>query len=456
MFDLIVIGAGPGGYEAAIRAAQNGLQVALCEKDLVGGTCLNRGCIPTKALLHAAELKEASASAAGWGIGTGEATVDYAAVQSKKDEVVAKLRGGIETLLAQNKITLLRGAAQIVAKGRVLVNEETHETKNILIATGAAPARPPIAGLNLPGVMTSDELLFDQAVYPRLVILGGGVIGLEMATAFQALGSQVTIIEMQERILPLADREISQSLAMQLKKKGVAILTGARLSAIEAGEPLVCKVEGKEDIPCDAVLVAVGRKPNTEGLFADGFTLDMERGRIWTDVHHQTSVPGVYAIGDVACPVQLAHVASAQGIACAAHISGQESHQDLSVIPSCVYTTPEAAWVGICEQEAKEQGIAVKTGKFLMTANGRTLIAGGDRAFIKAVFDAKTDVLLGAQLLCEHATDMIDEFALALANGMTREQMLKNMRPHPSFAEGILEMLESVEGNAIHMTPKRR
>ncbi len=460
-FDWIILGAGPGGYEAAIRAAQLTQKVALVEKDDVGGTCLNRGCVPTKALLHAAMGFEELDRLTGWGVQAGEVTLDMDRMYARKDELVLSLREGIGRLIAQNGITLVKGAGIIRDSHTVVVGDQVLTGDKILIATGSNPVLPPIPGLDLPGVVTSDGILSAPPAGKRLVIIGGGVIGVEFASMFQALGYEITIIEALERLLPQMDREISQNLAMILKKRGAGIFTGAKVSQIIKNEDgsLTALYEsgGKQGQTAgDTVLVASGRRANTQGLFEEGFTLATDRGRIVTDENHQTSVPGVYAIGDVAGAVQLAHAASAQGIACVERAAGHTPAVREDLVPSCVYTRPEIACVGLTADEAKAKGITVRTGKYILSANCRTMIAGGERGFVKLVLDAQTDVLLGAQIVCERATDMVNEMTVAIANGLTREQLLKAIRPHPTFAESVTEALDSVEGMAIHMAPARR
>ena len=460
-FDWIILGAGPGGYEAAIRAAQLKQKVALVEKDEVGGTCLNRGCVPTKALLHAAMGYEEIQHLSTWGITAETASYDLEKMYARKDDLVSTLREGISRLIQQNGITFLNGTGVIQDSHTVLVEGKSLTGEKILIATGSSPVLPPIPGLTLPGVVTSDGLLSSPPSGKRLVIIGGGVIGVEFASLFQALGYEITIIEALDRLLPQMDREISQNLAMILKKRGASVLTGARVSEIRKEEDgsltTLYEAGGKQgQASGDTVLVAIGRRASTQGLFAQDFTLQTDRGRIITDASHQTSVPGVYAIGDAAGAIQLAHLASAQGIACVEQAAGHTPAVREDLVPSCVYTRPEIACVGMTADEAKAAGIQVRTGKYILSANCRTMIAAGDRGFVKLVLDAKTDQLLGAQIMCERATDMINEATVAIANGLTREQLLKAIRPHPTYAESITEALDSAYGMAIHMAPVRK
>ncbi len=460
-FDWIILGAGPGGYEAAIRAAQLTKKVALVEKGELGGTCLNRGCVPTKALLHAAMGFEELDLISGWGIRAEQVTLDFDKMYARKDELVSTLREGIGRLISQNGITLIKGTGLIRDSHTVVVEDKVLTAERILIATGSTPVLPNIPGLDLPGVVLSDGLLSSPPAGSRLIIIGGGVIGVEFASMFRALGYEITIIEALDRLLPQMDREISQNLGMILKKHGASVFTGARVSEIQKNEDgsLTVSYEagGKQGkVSGDTVLVAIGRRANTQGLFAQGFSVETDRGRIVTDANHQTSVPGVYAIGDVAGAIQLAHAASAQGIACVERAAGHMPHMREDLVPSCVYTRPEIACVGLTADEAKAKGIPARTGKYILSGNARTMIAGGERGFVKLVLDEATDVLLGAQIVCERATDMINEMTVAIANGLTREQLLKAIRPHPTFAESVTEALDSIEGMAIHMAPARR
>lgn len=465
-FELAIIGAGPGGYVAAIRAAQLGIKTALIERDEVGGTCLNRGCIPTKTMAHTAELYAELSHAAPLGIQFGSAAIDYDALRARVVEVRDSLKDGVEALVNANGVTLLRGTATIAGLGSIAVSSPDGAIRelsadHLIIATGSAPSMPPIAGIGEAGVLTSDDLLETVPELDRLVIVGGGVIGMEFAGIYTALGAEVTVLEAAARILPTMDREFGQSLAMTAKKRGCAIVANALVEAIERtadGTLSVryCAKSGEFRAEADAVLIATGRTPATGGLFSGGFELELERGRIAVDEHMRTSVEGVFAIGDVAAAgAQLAHAASAQGIAAVETIAGQSSSFDPLLVPSCVYSSPEIACVGMTEAEAKEAGIAVRTGKFAMAGNGKSVITGQDRSFAKIVADEEGRII-GAQLMCGRATDMIGELAVAVANGLTIEQMGSAIRPHPTFEEAIGEALEALGSGAVHAMPKRR
>ena len=461
-YDLIVIGAGPGGYVAAIRAAQLGMKVAVVEEREVGGTCLNRGCIPTKTLLHTAKLLRECRHFQEHGLETGEVKVNMPALIARKEAVSQQLRAGIEQLFKGNKITLISGRAAICGEHQVQISGgQILEGEYLLIAAGSVPAKPPIPGSELPGVLDSDALLAADTLSKRLVIIGGGVIGMEFATAFAALGVQVTVIEALERVLANMDKEISQNLSMLLKKEGVSIYTAAKVEEItQTADGLSVQFVQKEKmqaVEADTVLIAVGRSANTEGLFAAGFSLPMERGKLLVNPYYQTACPHIYAIGDCIPGIQLAHMASAQGIAAVEHIKGEACALNLALVPSCVYTDPEIACVGLGADEAKAAGQDVVVGKYVMTGNGKSIIEQEKRGFIKLVFSAEEQVLLGAQLMCARATDMIGELTTAIANGLTAKQLASTIRAHPTFGEGIGEAVEDVlNGCSLHTMPKRR
>lgn len=452
-YQLLIIGAGPGGYVAALHAAKRGLKTAVIENREVGGTCLNRGCIPTKTLLHSSEIIAGINGGEKFGVGAERVHFDMSAIFARKREVSAKLSGGIEGMFKAAKVDLLRGTGTVTGSGTVkFVGEEGEKVitaERILLATGSVPARPPIPGLDLPGVLTSDELLEGcDHLYDSLIIIGGGVIGVEFATFYADLGCKVTIIEGLDRLLPNMDRELGQNLSMILKKHGVDVYTNSLVANVEKdGDALKVNFTNKDkalSVSGEAVLCAIGRRPYTEGLFADGVSVEMNGRSIRVDENYETSLPGVYAIGDVSSKIQLAHVASAQGTDCVERMVGGKGMIDLSAVPSCIYCVPEIACVGITADEAKAAGCEVVSGKYVMFSNGKTVIRDGDRAFMKVVADKATHVIVGAQFMCEHATDMISEMATAIVNGLTVEQMLKVLRPHPTFEEGVHDALEDV------------
>lgn len=446
-YDLVIIGAGPAGYIAAVEGAGKGMKTALIENRELGGTCLNRGCIPTKTILHSAELYAEIKSCSHPGVLVDGVSCDMAGIQERKAEVVEQLRLGIASLMKKNKVTVYHGTGTIRNPHEVSVSGENTEilnTEHILVATGSVPSVPGIPGMNLKNVVTSDELLSKKELYPRLTIIGGGVIGMEFASIYSALGAQVTVIEFLDRILANMDKEISQNLKMILKKRGVDIHTGARVEEIHQGEngELICcytEKDSRKEVVSDGILAAVGRRTNTGNLFAEGMKLDMERGRILVNEFGQTSVPNIYAAGDVTGGIQLAHAASAFAVNAVAHMAGEEMPVRTDIIPGCVYTNPEIGSVGITQEEAKAKGIAVIVKKYPMSANGKTVLSGQERGFIKVVADAQNHKILGAQMMCARATDMISEFGTAIVNELTLEQMGCVVRPHPTFSEGITE-----------------
>ena len=453
-YQLIVIGAGPGGYTAALRAAALGLHTAVVECREVGGTCLNRGCIPTKTLLHASQVYRDAVDGAGMGVHAAGATFNMEEIFAYKRSVSEKLRGGIHSLLKSAKVDLIEGVGRIAAPGEVDVTAADgvvtrYTAECILIATGSVNVRPPIPGLELPGVMTSDELLEgSDRLYDSMVIIGGGVIGVEFATFYRNLGCAVTLVEGMDRLLPNMDRELGQNLQQILKKQGVEVLTNAMVQSLEqTGDGLsvhLLQKGAEKTVTGEKVLCAIGRRAYWDGVFAEGMIPACRGKSLLVDENYRTSIPGVYAIGDASSVVQLAHVAAAQGTACVERMCGVADHVDLNVIPSCIYSTPEIAVVGVTEAEAKEQGIPAVAGKCTMFGNARTVIEDPGRCFMKLVAHAETHEILGAALMCQHASDMISQISAAMVNHQTVEDLRRVMRPHPSFEEAMTEALDNL------------
>jgi len=461
-YDLIVIGAGPGGYVAAIQAAHLGKHVCVIENRDAGGTCLNRGCIPTKALVHAAEILEEMKTCENIGLHAENVSYDFARMHERKAAVVMQMRSGVEGLFKGNKIDFIRGTGFIEDPHTVAVGNDKYEADYIMIATGSRPALPPIPGLDLPGVATSDDMLEGDGVPCKsLVIIGGGVIGIEFASIYHALGCEVTIVEMMDRILPTMDKEISQNMNMILKKRGIKVNTSAKVERVEKdGENLAVHFtasEQEQQATAERVLVSIGRRANTADLLDKSIDLGIERGLIPTDSTYKTCVDSIYAVGDIVKGgIQLAHAASAEGINAVCSMFGAKAPKDMNYVPSCIYTNPEIASVGLTADDAKSKEIPVITGKAIMSANGKTVIACGERGFIKLLFHAETKELLGAQLMCERATDMPGGLTEAVVNHLTLEQMAAAIWPHPTFSEAIGEAIEDAEGGSIHAMPKRR
>ena len=453
-YQLIVIGAGPGGYTAALRAAALGLHTAVVECREVGGTCLNRGCIPTKTLLHASQVYRDAVDGASMGVHAANATFDMGEIFAYKRGVSEKLRNGIHGLLKSAKVDLIEGVGRIAAPGQVDITAadgavSRYTAERILIATGSVNVRPPIPGLDLPGVMTSDELLEGcDRLYDSLVIIGGGVIGVEFATFYRNLGCAVTLLEGMDRLLPNMDRELGQNLQQIMKKQGVEVLTNAMVQSLEQTESglavHVLQKGAEKTVTGEKVLCAIGRRAYWDGVFAEGMNPETHGKSLKVDENFQTSIPGVYAIGDASSVVQLAHVAAAQGTACVERMYGVADHVDLNVIPSCIYSTPEIAVVGITEAEAKERGIPAVVGKCTMFGNARTVIEDPGRCFMKIVAHAETHEILGASLMCQNASDMISQFSAAMVNHQTAEELRRVMRPHPSFEEAMTEALDAL------------
>jgi dihydrolipoamide dehydrogenase len=472
-YDLIVIGTGPGGYVCAIRAAQLGMKVAVVEKRAThGGTCLNVGCIPSKALLHASELfEEAGHSFARMGIGVGTPKLDLAALMKFKDEGVDGNVKGVEFLLKKNKIDAVRGLGRIGAQGNGEVKIEvtapdgktqTLETKNIVIATGSDVAR--LKGVDIDGkrVVTSDQAIALDKVPQRLLVIGAGVIGLELGSVWRRLGSQVTVVEFLDRILPGLDNEVARQSQRLLEKQGIAFKLGSKVTGVDSsGATLKAKIEpaqknekpggAAETIEADVVLVAIGRVPYTEGLGLDEAGVKKDnRGRVIVDAHYATNVKGIYAIGDVIAGPMLAHKAEDEGMAVAEILAGQAGHVNYDVIPNVVYTFPEIASVGKTEEELKEAGVAYNTGKFPFTANGRAKANHQTDGFVKILADAKTDRVLGVHIVCSDAGNMIAEAAVAMEFGAAAEDIARTCHAHPTLPEAVKEAALAVAKRAIH------
>ena len=468
-YDLIVIGTGPGGYVCAIRAAQLGLKTAVVEKDKTfGGTCLNIGCIPSKALLHASELfEEAGHAFAKMGIGVGKPKLDLAAMMKFKDEGVDGNVKGVDYLLKKNKIDAVRGTGRIAAPGKVEVTNEggktqTLETKNIVIATGSDVARLPGLSIDEKRIVSSTGALTLEKVPAHLLVVGAGVIGLELGSVWRRLGSQVTVVEFLDRIVPGIDLDVAKNFQRILQKQGIAFKLSSKVTGVDAsGKKLKAKVEpaasgdkagAAETIEADVVLVAVGRVPYTEGLGLEAAGVKKDnRGRVIVDERFATNVPGIYAIGDVIAGPMLAHKAEDEGVAVAEILAGQVGHVNYDVIPNVIYTFPELATLGKSEEELKQAGIAYNVGKFPFTANGRAKVNMQTDGFVKILADAKTDRVLGVHILGPDAGNMIAEAAVAMEFGAAAEDIARTCHAHPTLTEAVKEAALAVGKRAIHM-----
>lgn len=448
-FDLAIIGAGPAGYEAADFAAKHGLKTVLIEKDNLGGTCLNSGCIPTKTLLHTADLyHEVKMQAGKIGLICNELDFDMTKMQQRKEDVLNTLRIGIDKLMKMHKVTVIKGTGTVIGEHRISITDSGQlriiEADKILLTTGSVPAIPPIEGAQF--AITSDELLNSNKTYGSLIIIGGGVIGIEFASLYTALGKQVIIIEALDRILANMDREFAQSLKLLFTKRGTQIHVKSMVTKIEQKDgKYICHYTEKDTqqtAEVDCVLMAVGRRPYSKNLFGNDFTVETDKGKIMVNEFYQTSTPNIYAAGDVIGGIQLAHTATAEAVNAVCHILGKEPVYNTGVIPSCVYTNPEIASVGMTADEAKKQSKKVITFKYPMGANGKTVISLQERSFIKVIAEPESGRILGAQLMCSRATDMISQFTQAIVNKLTLKDMEKVIYPHPTFSEAIGKTVE--------------
>lgn len=445
---------------AAIRAGQLGLKVALVEKDTrVGGTCTLRGCIPTKALLHTAALLDEIRHAADFGITGADPRLDILKAQAYKNGVVDKNTKGIEFLLKKNKCETLPGFGRLVGPHEVEVEgaagKNVHRARHILIATGSVPREIGMAPTDGKAILNSDHILELERVPKSLVVLGAGAVGTEFASIFASFGSAVTLVEMLPRILPIEDEEVSAELERALKKRGIKVLAGTAMTAVEkfdGGARVQLDKAGKAStVEAEVLLVAIGRKPVTEGLGLEALGIRVERGYIQVNEWMQTAVPHVYAIGDVVPTPWLAHVASSEGILAVEHLAGQAARPlDYDRVPSCTYCEPEVGSVGLTEAKARERGYDVGTGKFAFTALGKARILGKTAGFVKIVRDQKYDEVLGVHIVGAHATDLIAEACVALQSEMTTEELVRTMHAHPTLSEAVMEAAHAAVGHAIH------
>lgn len=460
MYDLVVIGAGPGGYVAAIRAAQLGMKTAIVEKDACGGTCLNYGCIPTKALYKNAEVVDEIARAAEFGVDVKGCSIDMEKVQARKAKIVKTLSGGVEGLLKANKVELVRGAARIPAPGKVEVDGKVLETGKILIASGSKSSKPPIKGIDNPGVITSKEALEMDHVPGKIVIIGGGVIGIEFAGIYRAFGAEVTVVEFMPKIIPAVDKEITDRLQKLLEKKGIRFMVGTKVEEIsKSGSALsvtVDKAGEKSSLPCDQVLVSTGRELDIEGLNLDGLGVAYDRKGVKVDENYMTSVPGIYAIGDVIGGVMLAHVASEEGKVCVERMAGEDARVDYDLIPSAIFTFPDVASIGLSEEQAKERGLEYEVGKFQFAGNGKALTMNAAEGMMKVIVSKDKQKILGVHIVGPNASDLLAEAAIAMRGEFTVEEAANTMHGHPTLSEAFEEALTLTLGRGIHSMPARK
>ncbi len=464
MKDLLVIGAGPGGYVAAIRAAQLGLTVTVVERDACGGTCLNYGCIPTKALYKDAQVAYYLQNAGSYGFKVDGFSLELDKVRREKDKIVKTLSKGVEYLFKQNAIDLVRGEAKILGAGKVQVTAKDGtqivEAKNILIATGSKAAMPPIEGINTPGVITSKEALEMKELPAEIVIIGGGVIGIEFAGIYAAFGAKVTVVEFMPNIIPTIDTEITDRLQSLLSKKGINFLLSTKVSRIEkTGDVLTVSAEKDGEavaLSANSVLVSTGRVLDVDGLGLDEAGITYDRGGVKVDEQYQTNVPGIYAIGDVIGGVQLAHVASEEGKVCVERMAGHFAQVDYTRIPSAVFTFPEVASIGQSEEQLKAEGTPYTVGRFQLRGNGKALTMHDADGMMKVLADDKKQQILGVHVVGPNASDVLAEAATAMGGLFTVEEAASIMHGHPTLSEIFEETLGDILGNAIHIPPKKK
>jgi dihydrolipoamide dehydrogenase len=461
-YDIIVLGSGPGGYVTAIRASQLGLKTAIIERESLGGICLNWGCIPTKALLKSANVFEYLSHASDYGIEVKEAKADFKAMIDRSRGVANGMSSGIQFLMKKNKIDVIKGNGIVKAGKKVSVTSEDGKTtdysasKGIIIATGARSRELPNLPQDGKKIIGYRQAMTLETQPSKLVVVGSGAIGVEFAYFYNAIGTEVTIVEYLPRIVPVEDEEVSKQLEKSFKKSGIKVMTNASVESVDTtGKGCVVKVKtakGEESISCDVVLSAVGIASNIENIGLEDVGIVVDKNRILVDDYYQTNIPGYYAIGDVVPGPALAHVASAEGIICVEKIAGHHPEPlDYKNIPGCTYCSPEVASVGLTEQAAKDQGKTIKVGKFPFSASGKASAAGAKDGFVKLIFDDKYGELLGAHMIGANVTEMIAEIVAIRKLETTGEELIKTVHPHPTMSEAIMEAAAAAYGEVIHL-----
>ena len=463
--DIVIIGGGPGGYVAAIRAAQLGAKVTLIEKGQLGGTCLNQGCIPTKALYQNAQVIHALTRSAEFGVIHSGFTIDMAKIQERKTGVVTQLREGIAKLLQAYEVEHIMGHAKFASSREVIVNppegpEYTLQAEHIIIATGGVPTRPPILGSDLPGVLNSTELLAVREIPSSLIVIGGGVIGMEFAGIFNSFGSDVTVIEFMPRILHQVDKDLVLRLNTSLRKSGMKLATNMKVQEIRQAEGGLLEVlalgqSGPEIFSAAKILLATGRGINIEGLNLEAIGVEYDRKGIKVDQKFATNVKGVYAIGDVIGGHMLAHVASEEGKACVENILGLNGHINYDCVPAIVFTSPEIATVGLSEEEALARGIPISVSKFMLGANSKAVAMGEELGLVKVLAREPSKEVIGVHVLGSHASSLIHEAALAVEHKLTVNDIARTIHAHPTISEAFLEAVLGLDDRAIHAAPRR-
>lgn len=457
---IVIVGGGPGGYVAAIRAAQLGAKVHLVESESLGGTCLNVGCIPTKVLLHSADLYFAAKKGKRIGLVADNILLDWPTLMTHKANVVNRFVQGVKGLLKANKVTIHQGRASFLDDRTLKIDGQKTTTLSadvIVLAVGSVSTKILFPGCELKGVIDSTAALNLPKIPSSIVIIGGGVIGTEFAALFNTLGTKVTVVEMLPEILPPVDRQIAVKIRQELTRNGVDFKTDSKLLEVQQiKDNLLVKVESngkQESIRAEYVMTAVGRRPNIENLGLETVGIEIERGKILVDNNFATNVPSIYAIGDCNGQIMLAHVASAQGIAAVEYAMGCTPSYNKNVIPYCIYTNPEVSGVGVTEEQAKDRGIQYKTGMFSLAGNSKSVIEGCDTGMIKIITDTKHGEILGAHMIGPRVTDLIAEISLAMTLESTVDELISTIHAHPTVSEGVCEAALSVQGDSIHWPP---
>ncbi len=454
-YDLTIVGGGPGGYVAALRAAQLGLRVALVERAEVGGICLNWGCIPTKALLACVDVADCARSASDFGVAVGEVSVDADAVFERKDRVVARLRSGVETLLKKRKVDVHRGEARVEQPGVVTVSsgegEVTLRSRNVILATGSVPLVPSAFPYDGRVVVTSRDALGRSGLPKDALIIGAGAVGCEFASFYSGVGTKVTLVEMLPEVLPGEDQSAARTVRSSLKKRGVEIRVGTRVERIDVSDGRARIVlDSGDELESEMVLLAMGRRPSVKEANAEGLGVAVDGGAIVVDDRMRTSVEGVYAVGDVVGGWLLAHVASREGIVAASQAAGIDVRMSYAAVPRCTFTRPEVASVGITEHQATERGAAVEVGRFPFSASGKAVAEGDAIGFVKVLAEKGGGRVLGGVVVGPHASDLVHEIALAMEAGLTAETVASMIHAHPTLSESVAEAFEAVSGLSIH------
>lgn len=462
-YDVTIIGSGPGGYVAAIRAAQLGMSVLLVEREArLGGVCTLRGCIPTKALLHTADLLESAKHGAEVGVAAREVRLELSSAMKHKEKVVRQSTNGVSYLMKKNRVDVVNGFGRVVGPGKISVagadgSETAYATKNILLATGSTPRSLPGIEIDHKTILSSDSILEISEVPKSLLVLGSGAVGVEFASMFARFGSKTTVVEILPRIVPVEDEEISRELAASFKRQGIAVYVDTKVERVTSGnggvEVLARTSAGKtETFRAEKILLAVGRKPLSEGIGLEGVGVETDRGYIKVDGFMRTNIPGIYGIGDVVPTPWLAHVASAEGVVAVEHMAGKEARPlNYDQVPGCTYCSPEVASIGLTEAKAGERGYDVAVGKFPFTAVGKARIINEATGFVKIVAEKKYDEVLGVHIVGPHATELIAEAGAALRLEATSEELVRTIHAHPTLSEAIHEAAEAVGGQAIHI-----